>query len=365
MATQVRLGHPRGAAHLVEDDLDALREPAEVVAALEDGGESAAAARIGDVHEHPGEHPETGRRDFHAAQGVPEVDVEPRREQNHLGHVLVRQGLENPPEDPQVLRIAGSGLQGDVDRVALPVAASDLLKAPRPGVVRVLVGRKIQDPGVFVERVLGPVAVVQVPVHDEDPLHPVDLDRMHGPDGDVVEDAEPRRAACLGMVARRPHEGKGVAQVALDDAVHTVEEAAHGQLGHLVGLGGGLRVGIEVGVILPRRLGDHLHVRVLVDRLDLFVQSYARFHLREFPCHLGAFEHLVDRFETLRAFGVVMAGFMTEVPVILYDSSGRCHRRPLGVEIRRKPLPHNTLKIKRIPLRGRPKALTMGVTKAI
>ena len=99
-------------------------------------------------------------------------------------------------------------------------------------------------------------------------LHPVLLDGVHGPDGDVVEDAEARRPVCLGVMARRPDKGKGVAQLAFHDAVDGVQETSHGKLGDVVGFGGGLRVRIKVGMVLSCRLGDHLHVGALVDHLE-------------------------------------------------------------------------------------------------
>ena len=47
---------------------------------------------------------------------------------------------------------------------------ADLVRTPRPGVQRVLVRRDVEDVGVVPEDRLGAVAVMHVPVHDQDPL---------------------------------------------------------------------------------------------------------------------------------------------------------------------------------------------------
>ena len=145
---------------------------------------------------------------------------------------------------------------------------------------------------------------------------------------DVIVALAARRGLQRGEVGAGARFGVALApaQLALHDTVDGIQESSHGKLGDIVGLGGGLRVRIEVGVVLSGRLGYHLDVGALVDHLDLFVKGDPGLHLHEFPCHFGTFEHLVDGFESLGGFGVVMARLVTEVPVILYDSSCRSHK---------------------------------------
>jgi len=45
---------------------------------------------------------------------------------------------------------------------------------------------------------------------------------MHGPDGDVVEEAESGPAVRLGVMARRPDEGEGIVDLLLHDGVHGI-----------------------------------------------------------------------------------------------------------------------------------------------
>ena len=54
------------------------------------------------------------------------------------------------------------------------------------------------------EDVVRPVAVVDVPVEDEDAADAEGVERVTSRDRDVVEEAEPRRGVAAGVVARRP-----------------------------------------------------------------------------------------------------------------------------------------------------------------
>ena len=70
-------------------------------------------------------------------------------------------------------------------------------RVARPGIERPLVDARVEDVGRGREDRLGPVAVVDVPVEDQDPLGAACSDRVRGRDRDVVEEAEahrPRRA---------------------------------------------------------------------------------------------------------------------------------------------------------------------------
>jgi hypothetical protein len=74
-----------------------------------------------------------------------------------------------------------------------------------------------QHAGIGLEDRLGPVAVVHVPVDDEDPLRPVRVARAARRHGHVVEQAEAHRLVGGGVVAGRAHGGEGVARLAAQD----------------------------------------------------------------------------------------------------------------------------------------------------
>ena len=87
------------------------------------------------------------------------------------------------------------------------------------GIERRLVDRHIEHLGARVEEVVGAVAVVNVPVEDQDPLERVLRDRVDRGDGDVVEDAEAAGARTQRMMARRTAGGEGCDRIAGDEDV--------------------------------------------------------------------------------------------------------------------------------------------------
>ena len=74
----------------------------------------------------------------------------------------------------------------------------------------------------------GPVAVVDVPVHDQHPLEPVHVERAARGDRDVVEQAEAHRARGLGVMARRPRIEIPVRRRPSSEAVDQRDRAARG-----------------------------------------------------------------------------------------------------------------------------------------
>ena len=103
-------------------------------------------------------------------------------------------------------------------------------------------GAEEEDRGIAVEDVLRAVAVVHVPIDDEDAFDAVLLLRVAGRDGDVVEQAEAHAAAGIRMVSGGPHRAEGIAGGAGEHGIHRVQYAA-GSAGRHVP-----RVGRDFGV---------------------------------------------------------------------------------------------------------------------
>jgi hypothetical protein len=102
-----------------------------------------------------------------------------------------------------------------------------------------------QHAGVGIEDILGAVAVVDVPIHDHDPLAaPLGL-RVGCGDRHVVEQAETPCPGRLGMVTGRPDQGEGALGAA---AEHGLDCGDRGAGGHFGGLdaAGRYRRGIDV-----------------------------------------------------------------------------------------------------------------------
>ena len=130
--------------------------------------------------------------------------------------------------------MTGAGRQRQVEVVAAPVPDPDLVEAAAVHrIAAVLVQRHRQYRRVGVERVLGAVAVVDVPVDDRDPPDAaVGLGVVHG-DRDVAEHAEAAPATGLGMVTAGSDQGVGVVDPAVEHRVDRRDAAAGGEAGDL------------------------------------------------------------------------------------------------------------------------------------
>ena len=91
--------------------------------------------------------------------------------------------------------------------------------------------------GIGVEGVLGAVAVVDVPVDDQDALDAVGSLGVAGGDDDVVEDAEAHAEVGDGMVAGRADVGEDPRRPAGDGGIDRGHAGAGGQQGDLVRVG--------------------------------------------------------------------------------------------------------------------------------
>lgn len=80
---------------------------------------------------------------------------------------------------------------------------TDLVMPTGPGIGRKLVSRHIQNPGVAIEHLLGGIPMVDVPVHNRDPL--AVIGQVDGRNRNVVEKTEAHRSIPLGVVAWGPN----------------------------------------------------------------------------------------------------------------------------------------------------------------
>ena len=109
------------------------------------------------------------------------------------------------------------GRESHVDREARPGALTRLVDPTTPGVKRELMDSQVKDVGAVIERLLGPVTVMHVPIEDR---HPFSFgNESGGTDRDVVEDAEPSGRGGTGMVARRTDRQKGRIAIAATQVV--------------------------------------------------------------------------------------------------------------------------------------------------
>ena len=116
-----------------------------------------------------------------------------------------------------------------------------------------------------VESVLRAVTVMNVPVHDQDTFEALHASRVARSDGDVVEEAEAHPVRGRRVVAGLSAAREGVLDIAINDRVHRVQDAARRKQGNVVRLGSERRVVPQTPSSLRRNLADHLDVLGMVD----------------------------------------------------------------------------------------------------
>jgi len=148
---------------------------------------------------------EPGFAELQAGERLAGMRVEPRGHEQCLGRELVDDGLDDPLERADVVAVTRPDGHRQIDRIALAVALAALAEPSASRVKRPLMERAEEHPGLVVERRLGAVPVMDVPVDDRHPLQAGD-EQLARRDGDVVEEAEPHRPVGRRMVTRRAHE---------------------------------------------------------------------------------------------------------------------------------------------------------------
>ncbi len=234
------------------------------------------------------------------------MGVEPGRDQDELGLEGPGQGGQELLEGPQVGAVAVAVHQGEVQGAALARAAAHGLPGPGAGVEGRLVQGGVEDPVVAAEGVLGAIAVVDVPVHDQHPLEPLDLHQVLGGDGHVVEQAEAHGPLGRGVVAGGAQQGHAVVDPAGQGRVAEVDQRAHRAEGHLIGLGRGAGVRVQGGVA-ALGAGDALHVALGVHQAEFVVAGRPQGKLQAFAAPRPAGHGLLQRRQPLGRLAVVAA----------------------------------------------------------
>ncbi len=170
------------------------------------------------------------------------VGVEPGRNQDQIGPELPSRREQLVATGPLVLVVAQSGLQRHVDRESEAGPHATLGHCARVRIEVILVDVEEENGGIVVEDGLGSVAVVHIPVHNQDSFELVVLLGVPGRDGDVVEKAESHTAIRHGVVSSRPRRAERIADLARDDRIDGPEHATRRQPCHLVGLAANRRV---------------------------------------------------------------------------------------------------------------------------
>ena len=175
------------------------------------------------------------------------------------------------------------------------------------GIMRHLVGRGVHDGRIVPKNVLGAVAVMDVEIHDRDPLGPMRGLGVARGDGRVIEEAEAHRGRDLGVMAGRAGRDESVANLAAHHLVDGEDGAARGAKRGLEGARRHQRVRIEGGpAVLGRSRADRLDVVLRMDARDRCLvgerRGIARQHLKRF-----ALERPFDRTQAVGPLGMALA----------------------------------------------------------
>ena len=208
------------------------RQTIQPVPALQDGDDPASAK----FYRQPGEYSRGGGKSpgryVEPAEQVALLRVKTRADENEVRAKPGGGGHEAIPQGSEELLIGGADRQRDVHRGSLSVASAGIPGCARAGVGAVMMGAEVKNAPVVVKNILRPVAVMVVPVHDQDAVQtvmPLEVTRRHG---DVIEDAESHRAAGGGMMAGRPDGAEGIRHLTLHDPVRGSQDTARGQPRH-------------------------------------------------------------------------------------------------------------------------------------
>ena len=254
----------------LEDFPDPVAQRREVVPAFEHEGEPAARGPIGHGHERGCQEPEPVGCHLHPAERVPGRDVEAGARDDELRRELDSDRRQDRLEDVEEVGVGLAREKRDVQVVAVALTMSEETRRPAAGIERRLMGRKVEDVAALVEGLLRPVAVVKVPVDDEDPAQAVPADEVLGADRGVVEEAEAHGPRGLGVMAGGPDEREGVRNGPVHDAVERSEKAARGEERGFPSLRAGHRIAVHRNGLAGRG-ADEVDVAALVDEGELLV----------------------------------------------------------------------------------------------
>ena len=224
-----------------------------------------------------------------------------------------------------ILGISKAHGKGRVYCKTLARSGPRLVEISTTGIIGILMGREVEDPGIFVKSALGAVAVVQVPVYDQDPLEAELLFCIFSGNRNVVKDAETHPAAWFSVVAGGTDEGEDGLRIVdfglrIEKSINTVEQTAGGEPCDFVRPGGQPGVGIELGVEFSFSLRDSLYVEGVVDQCKFIFRSEPGRNEGKTPEFV--LDQVMDHTQPVRTLGVALAGVVLQVAVVFKDGEG-------------------------------------------
>src|SRR5437867_11266006 len=106
-------------------------------------------------------------RQSHTGQGIVSMRIESRRDQHKVRLERISGRHEEPLEDLPIILIALPGRHGNINRQALALPFSPFGGSASPGIVGILVRAEEEYRWVVIKGMLGPIPVMDVPVHNQ------------------------------------------------------------------------------------------------------------------------------------------------------------------------------------------------------
>ena len=143
--------------------------------------------------------------------------VETAGHDDHVRSKSDRGGYDEPLDDPNIFHISAARGHWDIQRRPEAAAFTFFVEIAGSGIERELMGRDVEHVRIVFEDVLGSVAMMNVPVEDEDTRRgAVGLQCTHS-DCHVIEEAETHGARSFRVMSRRPHCGEAAVDLSCEN----------------------------------------------------------------------------------------------------------------------------------------------------
>ena len=203
------------------------------------------------------------------------------------------------------------GRKWEVHSEAGPGAGARLIGRPGSRVERPLVERDERDPIVAIEDLLGAVAMVRIPVDDQDSFTP---GGEHGRgDGDIVHQAEPHRVGRGGVMTGRADDAECGVCIPCIEALDRRRAGACGEHSRRPRLAHDTGVGVKRSSPCDAEAFDRVERRCLVDPGQLLAGRRSRGGAHQDVGHPGGFDPVQHRAEAGRPLGMTRPGAVLEV----------------------------------------------------
>ena len=138
------------------------------------------------------------------------------------------------------------------------------------------------------------VAVMEVPIDDQNPIETEGFPGISGPDGHIVVKTKPLGGRPFGVMPRRAHQCEGIVQPAGMNHFDGTTKAAGRQQGGFVGKGRGAGVGIQVNVVFTFSVMEFLDVFGRVDTQEFAFFGSSRCDHMQNPLPFGLYQDGLD-----------------------------------------------------------------------